>query len=229
MVCGAVKKGIGRALERGIAPDFTPDVVPEEEISLLHNRKRLKILEYLANFPCASASTISKDTGISLGSVRWHLRAMKENGLIREYKKGHFTPFEASSEELCGLFEALHREKERKILDLLIERGALSAADIRRGLKLSQQLVGYHLKKLENAGLIVKEKRYYEISFDVTDIQERFGETMREFVANLLLKGKFQGVIMEMRSGDGCFVISVNTPESSEMKIYEVPFFDVLG
>ncbi len=224
-----MKKGIGRAFERGVSPDFTPDVVPEEEISLLHNRKRLKILEYLANFPCGSASAVSKGTGISLGSVRWHLRAMEDSGLIREYKKGRFTPFESAPDDLCGLFEALHREKERKIIGLLIERGPLSSADIRRGLKLSQQLVRYHLNKLEKAGLIMKEGRDYEISFNVTDIQERFGGIMRKFVANLLLKAKFQGVTMEMRRDEGCFVISVNTPESSEMRIYEVPFFDVLG
>jgi len=224
-----VKKGIGKALEVGISPRFQPEVVPEEEVSLLYNPKRLRIIEYLANEPCASISEISASTGIPLSSIRWHLKKMIENLLLEECARSRYAPAGMVPYELTALFMALHSPVEADIVDVLIKRGSMKAREIRRGLSVSPQNLSYHLKKLVDFGIIHREKGYYSVDIDVLEVQEKASALTGEFVANLMLKGRMQGVSMEMEHGKQGYTIKVRGKEEMGMEIDEFPFHEILG
>jgi len=224
-----VKKGIGRSMEMGISPRFRPEVIPEEEVSLLYSPRRLKTIEYLANRPCATASEISKETGFSPGSVRWHLSQMLDNLLLEECAPRRYAPPNMVPYEWTALFVALHSKTEAEILDNLIKKGSMKVRELRRGMSLSSANLSYHLKKLVDFGLIHRDEGYYTVDFNVLDIQEKAAEIVGSFVANLLLKARMQGVSMEMERSPHAFIITVKDRAEMNMKIYDVPFHEILG
>ncbi len=224
-----MKKGIGQAMEAGISPKFKPDVIPEEEVSLLHSPRRLRILEYLANRPCATVSNIRDALGFSSASVRWNIDRLGEGLLVEECADRRYSPASTVPYEFTALFVALHSDTGAEIMEALIKRGSMKAGELRRALKRSSSALSYHLKKLSDFGLIHRESEYYSVDVDILDVQTRWSRISGEFVANLMLKGRMQGVRMEMEHGDQSYVIRVFGEEELVMKIYEVPFHDILG
>ncbi len=77
-------------LEVRFMPEFT------EELST--GTRRL-IVEYLRVNPGAHLRQMSRDLGMSLGSLRWHLSVLERNGLVWERKKGNQTTFYLSKVE----------------------------------------------------------------------------------------------------------------------------------
>ena len=223
------KKGVGRSMEVGISPRFQPEVVPEEEISLLYSPRRLRIIEYLANRPCAGISEISEGTDIDVGSVRWHISRMVENLLLEECAKRRYAPPGMVPYEWTALFVALHSDIEAKVLDSLIKKGSMKVGELGRALGVKTPALSYHLRKLVDFGLIHRDSGYYTVDFNVLEIQEKASKITGSFVANLLLKGRVQGVSMEMENRGHEFIIKVKGKEEMEMRIHEVPFHEILG
>jgi DNA-binding transcriptional ArsR family regulator len=60
--------------------------------------------------------------------------------------------------KLANLFQLLSEENRLKIL-FALEEEALSVTEITKITDLSQPLVSFHLKALEEAGLIIKERK----------------------------------------------------------------------
>ena len=223
------KKGIGRSMEVGISPRFRPEVVPEEEISLLYSPRRLRIIEYLANRPCAGISDISKGAHMDASSARWHISRMVDNLLLEECAKKRYAPPEMVPYEWTALFVALHNGIEAKVLDNLIKKGSMKVGELGRALGMNRPALSYHLRKLADLGLIHRESGYYTVDFNVLEIQERASKITGSFVANLLLKGRMQGVLMEMENRGHEFIIMVKGKKEMEMRIHEVPFHEILG
>ncbi|ACB06946.1 winged helix-turn-helix domain-containing protein [Candidatus Korarchaeum cryptofilum] len=60
---------------------------------VLMNPIRRAIVEYLRVNQGAHMRQISRDLGISLGSLRWHLDVLERKGIVREKRKGNMTEF----------------------------------------------------------------------------------------------------------------------------------------
>ncbi len=54
---------------------------------------RRAIVDYLRANPGAHLRQISRDLGLSLGTLRWHIGVLERHGMIRERKKGNLTEF----------------------------------------------------------------------------------------------------------------------------------------
>ncbi len=54
---------------------------------------RRAIIEYLRVNPGAYLRQMSRDLGMSLGSLRWHLNVLERNGLVWERRKGNIIEF----------------------------------------------------------------------------------------------------------------------------------------
>ena len=216
-------------MQVGISPRFQPEIVPEEEVSLLYNPRRLKIIEYLANEPCATVSEISASAGIPVSSIRWHIGKMVDNLLLEGCVRSRYAPVGMVPYELTALFIALHSPVEAGVVDVLIKRGSMKAREIRRALSVSPQNLSYHLKKLVDFGIILREEGHYSVDIDILDVQEKASALMGEFVANILLKGRMQGVNMEIEHMDDAYLIKVRGKKELLMEIYEIPFHGILG
>ncbi len=225
-----MKKGIGKALEIGVKPfSIEPEVVPERKKSLLASDKRLEIIAYLLNFPCASASDVSGSMGISMGSVRWHLGALLESGIIEKFPEKRYAPQGFVKEEHVPIFSALHNNHERRMMELVIRRGPLETVELRRVMKISQQLLRYHLKKLEEGGAFVKVNGTYELGFDLLEFQDIYSRAVERFLAKLAMDARTEGVLMNMQRKRHQFLVKVSIPAEIELTVSEIPFYDVLG
>ena len=224
-----MKKGIGKSMEIYVNPfSVEPEIVPEKESSVLANEKRLRILEYLVNFPCAPMTKISESTGFSIGSVRWHLKYLLDGGYIEKIGKS-CAPAEFIVPEHAPLFMCLHNPTEYRITELIVRGGPLEKAEIRRATKLSSQLLSYHLKKLEKAGVIAEVKEIYELAFDFIGFQKTYGRAVENYLARLAMDAKKEGVLMEISRERHEFIVSVSIPDELELRISEVPFYELLG
>jgi DNA-binding transcriptional ArsR family regulator len=116
-----------------------------------------------------------------------------------------------------------------EIVDTLIKRGSMKAGEIKRALHIEPSVLSYHLKKLSDLGVIGKDGGYYSVEVNILDLQERWADIARDFVANLMLKGRMQGVSMEMEHIGQAYRIRVSGSEELIMEIHEVPFHEILG
>ncbi len=57
------------------------------------NSTRQAIIEYLRVNPGAHLRQMSRDLGLSLGTLRWHLSVLERVGLVWERRKGNMTEF----------------------------------------------------------------------------------------------------------------------------------------
>lgn len=224
-----MKKGIGRSMNVHINPfSVEPELIPEKERSVLANEKRLRILEYLINFPCAPMVRISEGTGLSLNSVRWHLRFLLENGNIEKIGRS-YAPSDFIASEDVPIFMSLQNPVEYRITELIIQSGPLEKSEIRRATKMSSQLLSYHLKKLEKAGVITKVNQTYELAFDFLRFQKTYTRAVEKYLAGLAMEAKKEGVFMDIDRKRHELIVSVSIPEEMQLRITELPFYELLG
>ncbi len=77
----------GGILNKGCSLIVKPLEIPET------NSTRQAIIEYLRVNPGAHLRQISRDLGLSLGTLRWHLNVLERSGLVRERRRGNMTQF----------------------------------------------------------------------------------------------------------------------------------------
>lgn len=224
-----MKRGIGKALETGMGPyRFLPEDVPEKEKSLLSSERRLAILVYLLNYPCAPLSRISEEMHISLGSIRWHLGILRNGDIVERTGRRYFVSG-AILPEHTAMFGLLHNRIERKISEIVIKRGPLRAVEIKRVLKISPQLLRYHIKRLENTGILEKLGGLYELAFDLMEFQRIYWDLIERSLAKLAMNARLEGVSMEIERTSHGFLLHVSSPIEVHLEVYEVPFYEVLG
>jgi DNA-binding transcriptional ArsR family regulator len=114
-------RSLAKALRRKIGLDegiLAKIEAKRGESSLLMNPSRRKIFEHVCNHPCSHLRTISRATGYSTQTVRWHLRKLMEGGLISESSNGRkkfYSPLKniIQSEE-CDVLAILNRGETKE-------------------------------------------------------------------------------------------------------------------
>jgi DNA-binding transcriptional ArsR family regulator len=108
-------------------------------------------------------------------------------------------------------FAALGEPTRRRILEMLADRGELSASAIAEAFQVSPSAISQHLKALREADLVLMEKRaqqrIYRINPDAMQEVEGWAQRMRQLWAqrfdalDALLKAEMRKE-MEARNGD---------------------------
>lgn len=88
------------------------------------------------------------------------------------------------------MFSAIADPTRRTIIELLVERGTLSATEISREFKMTPPAVSQHLKVLRDANLITFEKkaqqRIYQINdAKITELEEWVHKLTKQWNARL--------------------------------------------
>ncbi|MCM2325678.1 MAG: winged helix-turn-helix transcriptional regulator [Candidatus Woesearchaeota archaeon] len=151
-------------------------MTPQREKEILEIDVRRNIYEIVKKFAGCHFREIERKSGFSTGSVKYHLDYLIRNGLITQEKDNgnvRYYPIEFMPENkrLLGL---LRQESIRKILLFLLTHGDANHEQIASFTGLSPSTVSWHLKKLEQNG-IVRPKRSgrkstYLILIDKKDI-----------------------------------------------------------
>ncbi|MEE9151499.1 MAG: winged helix-turn-helix transcriptional regulator [Thermoplasmata archaeon] len=178
-------KSLAKALKRKIGLD--EDILIKIEVrrgesSLLMNSSRLRIFEHVCNFPYSHLRAISRATGYSVQTVRWHLRKMMEGGLIsespRKGKKFYNTLKNLNIAQECEVFALLNSAEVRDIYLFIEKSPKRTQKELCKALDIYQQRLSRVLISLENSGLITHEKigrgNIYFVTGKVKKLEDSF-------------------------------------------------------
>jgi len=124
-----------------------------------HDRRRA-IYETIADHPGVYLSAIDEQTGGSLSSVRHHLRILEEEGLITARKfrgKRRYFPVTRDAED-PAMVAALEDRSTASLLETLAETGPATGGRLAEKLDLDPSTVSHHLSRLEEEGLVDRER-----------------------------------------------------------------------
>ncbi|MDD4254744.1 MAG: winged helix-turn-helix transcriptional regulator [Methanofollis sp.] len=151
---------------------IAPPTVPE-------NRK--KIHACIRDQPGISASRIAGITGISRGTVAYHISRLQAGGMIKKVQnRGNVGFFIAADDNTTDKeYTLLHMQNstEREILFLLLDTPELSQSEIADAIGISRPAVSWHMKRLDFDGVVESFRNgrgtYYRLMPDIPDILKK--------------------------------------------------------
>ena len=124
----------------------------------LDTRKR--IYEEIVMNPGLHFRELMKRLNIPVGMLEYHLHILERDGLIISKQEGKYRRYFANthmSMEERRVVSHLRGEIQRKIVIYLLENGKSRHGDISQGTGIIPSLLSYHLKKLVDGGILIKE------------------------------------------------------------------------
>jgi len=129
--------------------------------SLLLNRRRLGVFWEVARRPGIHARELSRATNVPLQSLLWHLRALREGGMVQSWRRGKFTLLvvpgtvpESQLPALASLDVVRHAAIARTVLQTPRSRRELS-----RILKTYPQAIDGALRTMRSLGLLERDSQ----------------------------------------------------------------------
>jgi DNA-binding transcriptional ArsR family regulator len=210
----ALKKAI--AVERYVE-DSEKSVGKEE--SILMNPTRRDIFQYLCNNPCIRVGDIAKALELATSTAEWHLKKMREKGLVSMKKVGKYRlyhPSEMIDPEDIGVFSLLGRDKTRLICGLVADNPGITQSKLCKKVGMYQQEVGWYTSQLVEKGVLssVKDgrfKRYY-LNQNLEGVLRSDRKRKNHFKKTLIRTLKKNGANPEiLRSRDDVLLIQIHS------------------
>ena len=150
------------------------EFLDEREKRILELDARRKIYDIVRKFAGSHFREIGRKSSLSTGSVKYHLSYLVKHGLIKEEKGGNnrrYYPreFSSSNKKLLGF---LRQQSIRKIILFIISNDGCSHEQIAMFSGLSPSTVSWHLRKLEEAGIISSERKGRKSSYNLLPREE---------------------------------------------------------
>jgi predicted transcriptional regulator len=160
------------------------DLVEEKKKKILEVDIRRDIYDLVRKNAGSHFREIERKSGLTVGTVSYHLNFLKKHNLITEEKEGknvRYFPkeFKAKNKKLMTF---LRQKSTRNILLQILINKKCSHDDITKNISLSPSTVSWHVKKLLENNLITTQK---------IDRRTRYGIAIDEKeVMNLLITYK---------------------------------------
>ncbi|MFP8956110.1 winged helix-turn-helix transcriptional regulator [Natrialbaceae archaeon A-CW3] len=124
----------------------------------LENDRRNAIFDAVTAEPGLYLSEVSDRSDVPLSTVRHHVRILEEEKLVTSIKvdgKRRYFPIDADDVELHA---ALAEPTRRRLLEELATLGQAPNGELADALDRDPSTISHHLSKLEEAGLVVRER-----------------------------------------------------------------------
>ncbi len=170
----------------------------DSDKKILELETRKKIYLAVKKFAGSHFREIQRKSGLAVGSVQHHLHFLVKNGLVKEIKKDNnlvYFPREFTPENtvLLGL---LRQEHVRKIILFIMMNKDCNHEQIVKYVNLSPSTISWHLKKLQQAGVVKADKHgrktFYTLLCDKNELinllityQESFVDTLVDRVIEM--------------------------------------------
>ena len=138
-----------------------------EKILQLEARRR--VFEAVRDNPGIHMRGLERETGMAMGTLRYQLRYLEKHGLIVERKEGRMVTYYLSEGKNIvdaqdkGYLAILRQEIPRLIVLHLMMNPNSTHGDLKPHFKISPSTLSYHLKKLTESEIIVKEDGKYRV------------------------------------------------------------------
>lgn len=133
---------------------------PEEASDALDNEARATIYEVVTGSPGISMSELAERTDIPLSTVRYHSRVLASEGVLDEAKirgKRRLYPARMGGDRR-ELAAAMADDATASLLATTFDLEPASVSELADALDRSASTVSYHLGRLEEAGLLERER-----------------------------------------------------------------------
>lgn len=143
---------------------MSADYLLESQKKKLELETRRNIYGIVQKFAGCHFREIERLSGLSTGSVQYHLAYLTKHGLIKQEKERsniRYFPISFSSHN-TALLGLLRQKTVRRILICLLENQDANHEKIVAYLQLSPSTISWHLQRLEEVGILkpVKAGRY---------------------------------------------------------------------
>ncbi len=170
----------------------------DKDKKILELETRKKIYLVIKKFAGSHFREIQRKSELAVGSVQYHLHYLVKNGLVKEIKKDNnlvYFPREFTSGN-TALLSFLRQESIRKIILFIMINKGCNHEQIVKYVGLSPSTISWHLKKLQQQGIIKADKKgrktFYRLSCDEQTIinllityQESFVDTLVDRVIEM--------------------------------------------
>ena len=173
--------------------------------SVLMNRNRRRVFEFVAWHPCATASEVAQALAVSDPTAAWHLAKLAEAEYVQEARRGrrrvfHATALGLTEPEVEG-FAALGEPGASRTLRHVLATPGLTAGEL--AAKAKRPSARRPLHALLAAGLVVtvqdgRYRRYYPGAV-VSAIERAAPRRLRDFRRRLLRKLQRDRLAPEVR------------------------------
>jgi predicted transcriptional regulator len=129
------------------------------------------LLDLVRQVPGIHLREAQRRAGLGIGATVYNLRKLVSLGLVERLRQGKFVRYynpDMPSLD-AAILSALHLSSQRRILLALLTSPDLTARGLAIGMKLSKSTVGWHLRRLESAGLIEANRDSKPISYRLVD------------------------------------------------------------
>jgi len=137
---------------------FLPLYVKLRKEEVLDQFTRGKIQGYITAYPGEHYSSIKAQLGLKNGALAYHLKVLEREGYIASVRDGvfkRFYPKEAPLPRRRSQYSAI----QEMILEHIKERPGVSQDNLARMMKVSNQVINYHIKNLLATGAIKLERQ----------------------------------------------------------------------
>jgi len=159
---------------------------------VLELESRRKIYQVVMQHAGGHMREIQRASGMSLGTVSYHLSYLGKHNLIKEEKDGNYVRYYPSTIDIRDekLLSLLRQRSVRTILLFILTHEGCSHQEISAGVNLSPSTTTWHLKKLIDNGIVVSDKKIKGKAYSLCISKERIMSlliTYREsFLDNLV-------------------------------------------
>jgi len=125
----------------------------------INNGTRAEILQVIKRFPGIHFRALQRVLGIANGSLQYHLDVLENQGLVKKFKGYGYTRFYPKEYENINhkVMSVLTHPTVENLLTLMLRHEKITLKEISETLGISQSTVLWHLRRLEDAGIISKE------------------------------------------------------------------------
>ncbi|UCD92641.1 MAG: winged helix-turn-helix transcriptional regulator [Methanobacteriota archaeon] len=203
-----MKEGVGRALRRAIGRDDVLSRIKPREggISVLMNKKRRLIFQYLTEKPLTHLRKLSRETGMPLGTTDWHLKALIEANVVSVHhgkRRSFYYPSGWIDEIDLDCLSLLQGDIPRALYGVIHKNPGLSQTQIAAKMKKYQQFVQPHIMKLERCGFLTERrdgrKKVYSSSDKLANLREKYEERSQDYIRKVLNMLDEDGLNPKMR------------------------------
>lgn len=139
---------------------------------------RRRIYRHVLQYPGVHLRGVEQQVGVSSALASYHLHELEKGGWLRSYDMEGYTrwfPGRRSRETRLSLRERrllglLREQAALQATLLLLDRGAMTQAQLVEALGLAKSTVSYHVAKMERAGLV--KRREEELVLADPDLAE---------------------------------------------------------
>jgi predicted transcriptional regulator len=173
LVLGAVVATVAIVLGLGIMGG-TKFITPE---NVLENESRRRIFDFIKENPGTHLRATADALDLSTTNVLWHLRKLEDAELVNHkkfegYKLLYPTEGGQDSKKEAIASAVLRNENAQAILEYAHSNPGAHQRAIARALDVNHGTVRWHLRKLEEAGLVDEMEKEYTTEYYVTDLGE---------------------------------------------------------